>query len=198
VERLPQHDERKQIKELIDYYKVVFTTLANCASHQLGEVIFRRAVVKVPDLMEEVAHYHAKAIRKYPDASKIHITVCETSVNCDPHLILFLMEQLVDAALATSPTDSLALTAESEGEFVRFALENSSQKMSREALQTLFAPSPERVACMPDGKLAGMEYIIAREIMREHDGYFGHIGCRINAEPTSNGYTVWFTIPEVK
>ena len=198
VERLPQHDERKQIKELIDYYKVVFTTLANCASHQLGEVIFRRAVVKVADLMEEVAHYHAKAIRKYPDASKIHITVCETSVNCDPHLILFLMEQLVDAALATSPTDSLALTAESKGEFVRFALENSSQKISREALQTLFAPSPERVACTPDGKLAGMEYIIAREIMREHDGYFGHIGCRINAEPTSNGYTVWFTIPEVK
>ena len=150
------------------------------------------------ELTGEVAQYHAKAIRKYPDAPNIHITACETSVNCDPHLILFLMEQLVDAALATSPTDSLALTAESEGGFVKISMENRSQKMSREALHTLFAPSPERITCTADGKLVGMEYIIAREIMREHDGYFGHIGCRINAEPTSTGYTIWFTIPEVK
>ena len=198
VERLPQHDERKQIQELIDYYKVVFTTLTNCASHQLDEITFRRSVVTVSELMAEVACYHAKACRKYLEAQKLQMTPCEAVVSCDPHLILFLMEQLIDASLATSPTDSLSLTAKSEGGFVRFSMENHSRELSREALHSLFSPSPERITCTPDGKLVGMEYIIAREIIREHDGYFGHIGCRINAEPTTNGYTIWFTIPEVK
>ena len=34
VSRIGEHDERLQMKELVDYYKVVFTTLTECASRQ--------------------------------------------------------------------------------------------------------------------------------------------------------------------
>lgn len=194
VSRLGAHDERRQIKELVDYYRVVFTTLANCASRQLDEVTFRRSEVQAAMLLQRAQAYHAKAVRQYPSAPVLIVEPCnDLSVLCDTDLVVFLLEQLIDAALAISPTDGLILKARADGDFVRFSLINTSRILTPEALQSLF--SPTSMSSVEGGRLQGAEYIVCRQIIREHDSYFNHIGCRIKADSHQNGYAVWFTLP---
>ena len=189
VQRLDSTDQQRQMHELISYYRVTFATLAGCASRQLEEVTFRRSVVGVDVLLSRAADYCAKRSARAP-----HVEVCQAMVLCDEALVDFLLEQLIDAALALSATDALSLTTAIDGDFVRFALTHRTQALSPEVLRTLFYPS-QSLTHHADGHLQGTEYIVCRQIIREHDGHFNHIGCRINAESTADGYTIWFTLP---
>lgn len=193
VSRLGEYDERAQMKELVDYYKVVFTTLTNCASRQLDEVTFRRSAVVADVLLLRAATYYTKCCRQYSDAPRLTVEPCGEMLQCDSHLIDFLFEQLINASLASSRTDSLQLKAEVDGEFVRFDFVNTSRTVPLEVLRSLFYPT--RIDTESDEASQGGEYIVCRQIMREHDAHFGHIGCRINAAPLTTGYTVWFTLP---
>ena len=48
-----------------------------------------------------------------------------------------------------------------------------------------------------NGDLQGTEYLICKQIIRDHDEYTGFRGCRINAEPAGRGgLNIWFTIPQ--
>ena len=194
VSRLDGQDERQQMKELVDYYRVVFTTLANCASRQLDEVTFRRSVVQAATLLHRAQSYHAKAMRQHPGVSALTIDNSgDLSVHCDADLVAFLLEQLIDAALAASPADSLTLKASADGDFVRFSLINTSRTLAPEALQGLF--SPFYMSSAEGSRLQRTEYIVCRQIIREHDSYFNHIGCRIKADSVPKGYAIWFTLP---
>lgn len=194
VARLDNSDERRQMHELIAYYRVTFSTLAGCASRQLEEVTFRRSVVSVDVLLQHAARYHVKQCARYPEAPAIAVTSCEGAVQCDETLAYFLIEQLVDASLALSVFDALHLTAMPDGDFIRVALTNSQRTLAPEMLHTLFYPSQSRIIGAGD-RLQGIEYIVCRQIIREHDDHFNHVGCRIKAEPAAEGYTVWFTLP---
>lgn len=196
VSRLNGPDERQQMKELVDYYRVVFTTLANCASRQLDEVTFRRSEVQAATLLQRAQSYQTKVRRQHPGAPVLTVDNCtDLSVHCDVDLVAFLLEQLIDAALTTSPTDCLALKAGVDGDFVRFSLINTSRTLAPEALQSLFSPS--YMSCAEGSRLQGTEYLVCRQIIREHDSYFNHIGCRIKADSAPNGYIVWFTLPSL-
>ena len=194
VDRLDQYDEREQIKELVDYYRMVFSILTACASRQLEEVTFRRATVEVSALFDGAARYHARCRKAYPEAPELVIESCDARLQCDPQLIAFLLEQFIDASFALSATDELSLSADSDGDFIRISLTNHSRTLAPEFLSTLFYPTQSRIT-YADGQLQGAEYIVCRQIMREHDAHFNHIGCRIKAEPASEGYTLWFTLP---
>lgn len=46
------------------------------------------------------------------------------------------------------------------------------------------------------GVLTGTEYLICKQVIRDHDEFAGRRGCRINAQPAAEGgFTVWFTLP---
>jgi hypothetical protein len=47
-----------------------------------------------------------------------------------------------------------------------------------------------------EDRLTGVEYLIAKQVIRDHDAYAGR-GCRIQAQPATpeGGLTVWFTLP---
>lgn len=195
VNRLGQHDERTQMKELIDYYKVIFTTLVGCASRQLDEVVFRRTDENVMTLLSRAASYHASAVLHCSDAPALIVEESSDVVQCDTDLIGFLLEQLVDASLAQCQTDRLVLKASAEGEFVRITLANTSRSLASDVLNMLFYPMASHVGNVNDGRLQGTEYVVCRQIIREHDDYFNHIGCRIKAEQTVDGYQVLFTLP---
>lgn len=195
VGSLGGHDERCQLKGLIAYYKVVFSTLAGCASRQLEEVTFRRSVIPVDELLQSAATYHAKLCCHCGEVPPLVTTACNEDVLCDVCLSHFLLEQLIDVSIAAAPTDHLSLTARADGEFVRFILSNTSRQIAPEVLQTFFYPISSSIESARDGRLLGAEYIICRQIIREHDSYFNHIGCRIKAESIPGGYAVWFTLP---
>ena len=47
------------------------------------------------------------------------------------------------------------------------------------------------------GELYGTEYLVCKQIIRDHDEFAGRRGCRINAEPAQEGgFTVYFTLPK--
>lgn len=49
------------------------------------------------------------------------------------------------------------------------------------------------------GELRGTEYLVCKQIIRDHDEFAGRRGCRINAEPGKDGgFTVYFTLPKNK
>lgn len=194
VNRLSSNDERRQMQELIAYYRVTFATLSGCASRQLEEVVFRRSAVAVDMLLHYAAEYHAKWCVRFPETPKLTVVSCNATVLCDEVLVNFLVEQLIDASWAFSTVDKLSFTAMPDGDFIRIALTNHSRTLSAEYLQTLFYPSQSRIV-NADGSLQGVEYIVCRQIIREHDDHFNHIGCRIKAELTTDGYSVWFTLP---
>ena len=196
VEHLEQRDERIQMKELVDYYKVVFTTLVGCASRQLDEVTFRRSEVKADVLLRSAAAYHSKRCSIKSDIPQLIVEACDDTVLCDVSLVDFLLEKLVDASFAVSASDVLHLEAMADGDFIRISLTNTSRSMSAEMLHTLFYPS--RISNGHDGCQQGAEYIVCRQIIREHDAHFNHIGCRIKAETSAAGYTIWFTLPRKK
>lgn len=194
VNRLDSSDERRQMQELIAYYRVTFTVLSGCASRQLEEVTFRRSAVGVDMLLRHAVDYQEKLCVQNPDIPKLTITPCEATVLCDKILVEFLIEQLIDASLVCSTTDDLCLSAVIDGDFVRISLVNSSRTLDPETLHSLFYPSQSRIV-NTDDRLQGTEYIVCRQIVREHDEHFNHVGCRIKAEPTAGGYAVWFTLP---
>lgn len=194
VSRLSLHDERRQIQELIAYYRVTFATLAGCASRQLDEVTFRRSAMSAYTLLQRAAQYHAKCASRHPEMPVMNVSSCDANVLCDETLVDFLLEQLIDASIALSAADRLHLTAAADGDFLRFSLSNASRTLDADTLHTLFYPSQSRIVSADD-HLQGTEYIVCRQIIREHDDHFNHIGCRIKAESTANGYTIWFTLP---
>ena len=190
--RLEQHDERVQMNELTSYYKMVFSTLAECASRQLGEATFRRSFVEVNNLLQYATSYYTKQCgRELPTSA----ASCESvSVLCDTSLVYYLLELLVDASLSVGGSDNLALEVKADGGFVRFMLCNASRTLSPDKLRLLFSPVSQ-IDNVQGGHMQGAEYIVARQIIREHDDNLDHVGCRINAESTADGFMVWFTLP---
>ena len=191
VGRLGSEDERRQMHELVSYYRVIFSTLAGCASRQLEEVTFRRSAVEVDALLRRAADYHAKRCAGHPDTTALGVTSCEGTLLCDEALVDFLLEQLIDAA---PMTDALHLSAQVDGDFIRVSLTNRSRTLDADMLHTMFYPQQSSVKDTGD-HLQGAEYIVCRQIVREHDAHFDHIGCRIKAEACEDGYVVWFTLP---
>ena len=159
-------------------------------------VTFRRAVVDAQSLLQSAVAYHRKRYR-HSDSNVLIVGTDEATVTCDNDLISYLLEQLIDAALLMSPHAELHLEVKDEGDFVRFVISSNSCPLTEEMLEALFFPSRISTTSMSDGSLQGAEYIVCRQIIREHDDNFNHIGCRIKAEPTSEGYMVWFTLPKV-
>ena len=47
-----------------------------------------------------------------------------------------------------------------------------------------------------EGTLVGTEYLICKQIIRDHDEFTGRRGCRMNASQAKDGgFVVWCTIP---
>lgn len=194
VTRFGNHDERDQIGELVDYYRVVFTTLTECASRQLEEVTFRRSQLNADVLLQHAVDYHTKRKEQYPESLMTIECVYHYNVLYDSDLMSYLVSLLIDASLTVSPKAQLRMTATDDGDFVRFSLMSDSHAFTEETLASLFYPS--RIHAMSDSNMQGTEYIICRQIIREHDDNFNHIGCRIKAESLAGGYTIWFTLPK--
>ena len=69
-------------------------------------------------------------------------------------------------------------------------------KKSQEELNLLFYPHLSRMKQGQEGVLTGTEYLICKQVIRDHDEFAGRRGCRINAQPAAEGgFTVWFTLP---
>lgn len=197
----PSEAEEKEtviaIRELIEYYKGIFTILSSCASRQLEEVTFRRAAIAIPELMDAAGKYFRKKSRTGKACIDFQTDGLDGWIIGDRNLLFFLLENLIDEALSDSSDGNIRLTAEEDGDFVRFRFTDMRRKKSREELNHLFYPELSRMTAGEKGELRGTEYLVCKQIIRDHDEFAGRRGCRINAEPGKDGgFTVYFTLPK--
>lgn len=188
------------ISELIEYYKGIFTILSSCASRQLEEVTFRRGIISVPELFVLAEKYFRKANKGKEFAVSFSTKAIDERVVGDFIQLRFLLENLIDEALSVPLDGKTHLAAAVDGEYIRFLFTDMRRTKNREELNQLFYPNLERMTATGEkGELRGTEYLVCKQIIRDHDEFAGKRGCRINAEPAENGgFTVYFTIPRRK
>ena len=182
--------------ELIEYYKGIFTILSSCVSRQLEEVTFRRTVIPVQELLDAAGKYFKKLMKNRPERIELEIEPMEAKVIGDVNQLRFLLENLIDEALTVREDGVIRLQARKDNEYVRFLFTDTRREKSVEELNQLFYPNLARMTSGENGELRGTEYLVCKQIIRDHDEFAGRRGCRINAEPAEGGgFTVYFTIP---
>ena len=190
-------DHIEAINELIEYYKGVFTILSSCALRQLDEVTFRRTTINVKELCSYAASYFKKATKKSYLEIEFETKPIDRLVTGDVVQLHFLIENLINEALTYPSAGTLLLeTSEAADEFISFRFIDRRRDKSVEELNHLFYPKLYRTENNKMGTLKGAEYLICKQIIREHDEFAGRRGCRINAEKDPDGgFAVYFTLP---
>ena len=199
TQKLSETEEREAVEtmtELIEYYKGIFTILSSCASRQLEEVTFRRTVIPVQELLDAAGKYFKKSMKNRSERIELEIKPMEAKVIGDVSQLRFLLENLIDEALTVREDGLIRLQARQDNEYIRFLFTDTRREKSVEELNQLFYPNLARMTSGEKGELRGTEYLICKQIIRDHDEFAGRRGCRINAEPAEGGgFTVYFTIP---
>ncbi|MEG1837712.1 MAG: DUF5113 domain-containing protein [Bacteroidaceae bacterium] len=187
----------KSINELIDYYKSIFTILSSCAARQLEAATFRRSTIEVDELFTATHKYFKKAVKRISNNVELCLSPSNLKISGDDVQLKYLLENLIDEALSFAEDGRLNLEAITDGEYVRFLFTDSRRERSTEQLNLLFYPSLSLLTTDDEGRLRGTEYLLCKQIVREHDEFAGRRGCRINAESCpQGGFTVYFTIPK--
>ena len=199
AQNLSEKEEKEAVEtmtELIEYYKGIFTILSSCASRQLEEVTFRRTTIPVQELFETAGKYFKKSVKNRMDKIELEMAPIDARVIGDVNQLRFLLENLIDEALAVHEEGVIRLQARKDNEYVRFLFTDTRREKSVTELNQLFYPNLARMTSGEKGELRGTEYLICKQIIRDHDEFAGRRGCRINAEPAEGGgFTVYFTIP---
>lgn len=192
-------EEKKEIEtvfDLISYYKDIFTILSSCAAKQIEEVTFRREVIEAKDLSVYATNYFKKKAKKLSFCLELQVQVEEITLSGDEVELKFLLENLMNEALDYEADGVLKLHIHRENDFVRFDFTDTRRAKTQEELNLLFDPHLSRMRREDEGTLIGTEYLICKQVIREHDEYTGKRGCRINAQAAwPEGFTVWFTVP---
>ena len=196
VEEMEERKQVETIAELVAYYKEIFTILSSCASRQLEEITFRRTVVNAEELVESASKYLRKKVSKVPVRLELKVQADPVQMIGDASLLKFMLESLIDEAFSHPYEGVLELHIYKEGTFVRFDFIDRRRTFVDEELEQLFAPNRLGMQGEGEGKIAGTEYLVCKQIIRDHDEYAGRRGCRMNASQVSGGgFMVWFTIP---
>ena len=199
AQNLSEKEEKEAVEtmtELIEYYKGIFTILSSCASRQLEEVTFRRTTIPVQELFETAGKYFKKSVKNRMDKIELEMAPIDARVIGDVNQLRFLLENLIDEALTVHEDGELRLQARKDDEYIRFLFTDTRREKSVLELNQLFYPNLARMTSGEKGELRGTEYLVCKQIIRDHDEFAGRRGCRINAEPAEGGgFTVYFTIP---
>ena len=194
-----EHEQLQTVDELVNYYKDIFGLLSSCAARQLDEVTFRRTEVSSEYLDEKLCRYFRKVSRKLPFGLTLDTRVpAGLIMSGDAVLLEFLFENLINEAVRYAEAGMIRVSASAgHNGFVQFRFTDTRRTFTQEELNGLFYPSLSRMYAGTSNELVGTEFLVCKQIIRDHDEFAGRRGCRINACPEpGGGYTVWFTIPQ--
>ena len=180
--------------ELMDYYNSVFGILANCAKRELDTMCFTLSTVPVSQLFDNAARYLARCAKKRGVSLSLVYDPTDACVKVDAVLLEYLFEMLVDAALKVEKEGTLLLRATDGDDSVRIELVDSRRTLSSDEVAELFTPSRYNIG--ERNELLGMEYLVAKEIVRMHEDYTGRHGSRMEARTDVDGVVILFTLPK--
>ena len=191
-----------EIRDVLKYYREVFGILSENANRQLS-----RSVVKLKGiLLEDVAQYAMKSFERqnkkkmlplsfdvtYGDdetSDSIRQSLGQTQVRADSVLLQYLLDTLLSLVFERQTEGKIELNFDISARFVKFALSDSRLQRTEEENSRLFYADSMRYD--PDSDtLLGVQYLIAKQIIRAHDERLGHLGCRIYAETNRLVFTL--------
>ena len=200
----------KDISELIHYYKEVFTVLSQCAMKQLERTVFRRRQIPVSQLLdyacERAGYYRRKQFDglifraetpempetpDYPEKPETPEHPAQPIVLGDMVMLQYMLDTLLQAAYSVKECGELQLNFAVSEQFCTFALCDTRRQWTADEMQTLFYADSLQYDPQTD-RLLGAEYLLCKQVIREHDEHCGVRGCRIYA---TDGNTVVFTLP---
>lgn len=198
----PIHTEKEEqtlvaeMYELAAYYKKIYSLLTLNADRQLSQSVFKCTDVHVERLFTSISLDYRKMCKKYTCDLLLSVDIDKSLIlKGDALLLYFLLRNLLKAALTHPAEGHLWLSAVREGVFVRFELRDNRLFFEHCDLNLLFSPEGCEIKSK-DGVSIGTEYLICKQIVRDHAEYTANRGCRINAELLpGDGYIIWFTIP---
>ena len=193
----------KDMRNLLTYYKDVYDLLASCAASQVDKSLFRRSVMKVSD----VAAFFRRSIERQgkchlPPAFHMTEVMPVASVMCDKDFMTLLVDNIVSIYMSNhggvfrkTDWNTLHLEISPADGFMQFAMIDQSYHYDEKMLSQLFYIDGLRYDVLSEG-VEGTEYIVCRQIIREHDDHSPRRGCRVYVENVGDmGSRFVFTLP---
>lgn len=187
------------IHELLSYYREIFSLLSSCAAKQIERVLFKRSVIKVSDIGELASKTFRKMAKKAGSLSSVTIGGSEgLSVQGDMIFIQSLVDNVLSLYFEHNSGGNMIVNFENSDGFIKFAFKDTQYRYDEDEIPLLFYVDHIKYDTLND-RLEGAQYMLARQIIREHDAYSSRRGCRIYVEndESGEGSSFIFTLPSV-
>ncbi|MBP1530623.1 MAG: DUF5113 domain-containing protein [Bacteroidaceae bacterium] len=177
----------QQLSELVQYYHHIYTLLCQQADAQISQPVFRRQHIGLTEVLCMAQSAFTRLCRKQRidvplSVAEIPGELAASQVLTDAALLDLLLESLMRGMLHEGGNYQFAV--EDDGIFVRLLLRDTTRQPSDEDLNELFFPDQGEIS-----------YLVAKQIVREHDTYYNHPGCRLVAQRSQPmGYEIYFTL----
>ena len=152
--------------DLVTYYRHIYMLLYEQAKGQIDQSLLRLQPVSVSDLFT------------YAESHGIECQPTDAWVKGDETLLLLLLDQMLAVASANA---TLSVDRRDNMYYIIYNVEG--MQFTPQQLSDIFSPQTER-----------LEYLVMRQIVREHDAACGHPGLRLEAENTEQGYRIFFSL----
>ncbi len=160
-------DTHRTLLDLVTYYRNIYMLLYEQAQRQTDQSVLRLQPVAVSDLIT----YASEVYNVETHPTNAYVKGDET-----------LLHLLFDQMFSVVPEDS-TISVEEHENMTYIICNVLGQSLTLEQLSDLFSPQTERI-----------EYLVMRQILREHDAACGHPGLRLVAENTKSGYKISFSL----
>ncbi len=195
IEGEPDRARIESLGELVSYYKEVFTLLSSCASRQLSDVMFRRRQVDATSLLNYARKSMARRTRHMSARIDFLATADEnTTLTGDRQMLEYLIDNIIAASLHYDTDGRISLHIGREGDNVSLVFHDERVEMSADQLSHLFYPDNLQFDEDTD-RLTGVEYLVCRQIVRQHDEHGLRRGCRIVAQTAQPGHKIVISLP---
>ena len=187
------------IDELMTYYKDIFTILSTCAGKQVEIVLFKRTKLSAQTIGEMATRSFKKWQKKMQSKTSFQVSSPQgIQIQGDKIFLQTLIDQILSLYVEHHSGGDLRLDVEASGDFVQFAFTDTAYRYAEEEISQLFYIDNVKYDAKSD-TLSGAQYMISRQIIREHDAYSPHRGCRIYVEntPDGRGSSFIFTLPKI-
>ena len=154
--------------DLVTYYRHIYMLLYEQAQRQTDQSLLRLQSIAVSDLFAYASQMHG--IKCQPTDARI---------KGDEVLLQVFLDQML-----SDVTEGATLSVEQDDSMAYIIYNVVGQQFSAQQLLNLFSPQTER-----------LEYLVMRQIVREHDAACGHPGLRLFAENTEQGYKIICSLP---
>ena len=185
------------LDELLSYYKAVFTILSACAGKQVEQVLFKRTMLTAQEFSEMAQRSFKKQQKKVQGKTAMHVSgVSDLTIQGDRIFIQTLLDNILSLYFEHNSGGDLLLDFDVSDGFAKFVFTDTAYRYADEDIPQLFYIDNVKYDAKTD-TLSGAQYMICRQIVREHDAHSSRRGCRIYVENKDDGLgsSFIFTLP---